>query len=75
MRNRVEYDEDDEAADAGGDQQVRCPSCGAWVYEDAGICKKCGNYFSEEDLAGRTPVWIVVGVIVCLGVVVFMWLR
>ena len=70
-----EEDESPDASDVDEGEQVRCPSCGAWVYEDAGICPKCGNYFTEEDVAGRTPVWIVVGVIVCLAVVVLMWLR
>ena len=82
----MSYDEDDEesdgaerespdASDMDEGEQVRCPFCGAWVYEDAGICRQCGNYFSEEELAGRTPVWIIVGVIVCLAVVVFLWMR
>jgi hypothetical protein len=31
--------------------------------------------FSSEDSSGRTPVWIVIGVILCLAVVVFLWLR
>jgi predicted nucleic acid-binding Zn ribbon protein len=65
----VDMDEDE------GDGTVPCPFCGEAVYEEADVCRHCGNHISSEDVRGRTPIWIVVGVIVCLGVVVFLWLR
>jgi hypothetical protein len=57
--------------DANGDT-VPCPYCRRPVYEDAERCPHCENYLSEEDAPRRPPLWVVVGVVVCLAVVL-MW--
>jgi hypothetical protein len=54
----------------GETETVPCPSCRQPVYEEAQRCPHCGNYISEEDAPGRLPGWMILGVLVCLGVVV-----
>lgn len=50
--------DDDESADT-----VRCPQCGADVYEDAPACPHCGHYLSPDTSAwsGRPLWWILIG--------------
>ena len=55
------------------DPTLPCPHCGAEVYENAERCPECGKYLSEEDVpSGPKPLWIIVGVLVCL-VIVLGW--
>jgi hypothetical protein len=55
--------------DATDDTQP-CPHCGESVYDDAERCPHCENYLSREDApAIRRPLWIVVGVMICLAIV------
>lgn len=60
------YEEDDESL------TVRCPECGADVYEDAEQCPECGNYItaSTNPWQGRSLIWIGLGL---LGVVALLW--
>jgi predicted nucleic acid-binding Zn ribbon protein len=59
-------DDEDESDDAEIDKDV-CPRCGEAVYEDAVRCPRCGAYISEEEARARKPIWIIIGVIVCLA--------
>jgi hypothetical protein len=34
-----------------------------------------GDEWAQEDSSPRTPLWIIVGAVVCLVVVIFLWLR
>jgi predicted nucleic acid-binding Zn ribbon protein len=52
-----------------------CPICGKQIYEQSQVCPYCGNFVSPGRSRSRKPLWIVVGVIVCLAVVFFLWLR
>lgn len=62
--------------DDDAEQTVACPFCGKAVYEQAEACNFCGHYLSSEDLSRSTmPLWVVIGVIVCLAVVIGLWLR
>lgn len=55
---------------------VPCPYCRQPVPEDAQYCSRCENYLSAEDAPpSRKPVWIWVGLIVCLVLAVLMALS
>ena len=47
-----------------------CPSCLAVIHEESPQCPRCGEYLSAEQF-GRKPLWIILGVLVCLGLVLF----
>jgi uncharacterized OB-fold protein len=53
---------------------VRCPSCGAEVYEDAERCPKCGDYVEPGGVhkVGRVWVWIVL-VLILAAIVFLVW--
>lgn len=54
-------EEDDE------DSTIPCPHCRRDIYEDAPRCPYCERYLSPEDSPrDKKPLWIVVGVLVCL---------
>ncbi|MEX0702144.1 MAG: zinc ribbon domain-containing protein [Planctomycetales bacterium] len=66
----TEADWDDSDDDWGDDddapsETVRCPSCGADVYEDAEQCPACGEYITRTHSAwqGKPLWWIVLGAI------------
>lgn len=59
--------------DLDDDATMPCPFCGEEIYDDAERCPQCGRYLSREELpAGKTPVWIVAGAILCL-IIVALW--
>ncbi len=70
----MDWDELDESDDAGfdpadedEDATVPCSSCGAEIYDDAERCPECGHYQSREDAPrSQWPLWIIVGIGVCL---------
>ncbi len=73
-------DDDDDAADDFDDYPddeiptLPCPYCGEDICEDAERCPYCENYISQEDAPPRgKPWWLVLGVIVCLGIV-YWWI-
>jgi len=70
-------DEDAEGSDEESANEEEstdeCPHCGAAVYDDAEQCPACGKYLSREDAPSRLPpLWILIGVGVCL-VIVILW--
>ncbi len=75
---------DDESADGddGGNAYdddsdeltVPCPWCKAQIHEDAEQCPSCGMYLSAEDAPPQPkPLWIVIGVGLCLYAV-YRWI-
>jgi hypothetical protein len=74
-------DEDDDSDYSGfdtsgedDDATAPCPFCGVAVYDDAERCPACGNYVSREDApASKTPLWIIVGLALCI-LIVIVWL-
>lgn len=63
------FDEDDDVAEL-----VACPYCRREIHEDSQRCPYCEQYISGEDAPRQAkPLWIVVGVIVCLYIV-FRWI-
>jgi hypothetical protein len=52
-----------------------CPSCRREIPEDAPRCPYCEVYISAEDEypAQRRPLWIAVGLVLCL-IVIFFWI-
>ncbi len=63
-----EPDDGDEWDDDPEGDMVACPRCGAKIFEDSVQCPVCGDYvtFRSNAWAGRSFVWIVLGV---LGVI------
>jgi uncharacterized paraquat-inducible protein A len=53
------------------DATIDCPHCRAQIYDDAEQCPECGRYLSDEDAPAKLPpVWILLGVAVCLLIVI-----
>jgi hypothetical protein len=69
--------EDDEAEEdraEGEDDTVPCPYCGRLIHEEALRCPYCEQYISEEYAPPRRlPVWIAVGVLLCL-IMIALWI-
>jgi hypothetical protein len=87
MRNRDdefdldESDDLDDDADLGLDEAdddsavaMPCPHCFGTIYDDSECCPHCGEYLSREDMPFRPPLWIVLGVSICL-VIVVTWIA
>lgn len=77
--NRRLADDDDDWNDPDDDTShddlptVPCPYCSREIFEAAPKCPYCGEYISEEDATpSRKPLWIVMGVLVCLYIV-YRW--
>jgi hypothetical protein len=70
-------DDPDEEASGGPDDPLQrndtqpCPYCRHMIHESSLRCPQCGSYISEEDAPADKPWWVVVGVLVCLGMVVY----
>jgi len=64
---------DDEYSDSGDSSEtLPCPECGADVYEDAERCPACGQYITPGSgnlWAGRSPWWIILGLLGIAAVV------
>ncbi len=52
-----------------------CPNCGKQIYEDGEFCPHCGSVISGTGARRRTPLWIVVGVILCAIAMLVLCLR
>lgn len=51
-----------------------CPNCLAVIHEESPRCPRCGEYLTSHDFH-KKPLWIVVGVLVCLALMIFgIWL-
>jgi predicted nucleic acid-binding Zn ribbon protein len=71
-------DDDDysgfDTSDPDEDATVPCPACGAEIYDDAERCPECGHYQTREEASrAKTPLWIIVGAIICLAIVA-LWI-
>ena len=63
---------DDSADDADGDETIPCPYCGRSIHEESERCPHCERYLSDMDTPPRRkPLWIALGVLVCLVIVLF----
>jgi endogenous inhibitor of DNA gyrase (YacG/DUF329 family) len=57
-------------SDSNEDENTRpCPHCGKEIYDNAEQCPKCGKYV-DDDSSPRRPVWLIIGVILCLLIVI-----
>lgn len=56
-------DPDDDEGSEDVTETVRCPNCGADVYEDAEQCPRCGEYveFSTSVWQDKPLPWVMVG--------------
>jgi len=66
--------DDHEYPDEPDDEQsetIRCPACGAEIYEDAVRCPTCGEYVTADTRvwSGRPTWWIVLGLVGILAAV------
>lgn len=62
------YYEDDDTA-----RTESCPYCGKSISELAEVCPHCHSYISLEDAPSHKPVWLIVGVVVCLAIILLLW--
>lgn len=69
-RAHDEYDDQDDDYDEDDDLIVRCPKCGAELYDDDTECPKCGHYITEEDNQ-NVPIWIILTGAVLLIAILF----
>jgi hypothetical protein len=51
------------------EETMPCPYCGRAIYDDAERCPYCENYISREDAPSRHPLWLIIGVLICLAIV------
>jgi len=53
---------------------VRCPDCGAEIYEDALRCPACGSYVTHDTgvWSGRPDWWILLGLLGVLAVILVL---
>jgi len=64
----------DRPEDEDDDCCVPCPYCGREILEESEQCPHCEHYISREDApSARKPIWILVGVVLCLYVV-YRWI-
>jgi hypothetical protein len=70
-----EWADDDSEGDSDDDEAtLPCPYCRRAIHEDAQRCPYCEHYISEEDRPETVkPLWLVVGVVVCLALVL-LWI-
>ena len=66
--SQMRYREDDDTA-----RTEPCPYCGESISELAEVCPHCHSYISLEDAPSHKPVWLIVGVVVCLGIILLFW--
>lgn len=55
------------------DDTMPCPYCGKAIYDDAERCPYCEHYISREDEPSKQPVWLIIGVLICLAIVA-LWI-
>ncbi len=66
-----DLDEDDE-----DDGYIDCPYCGQTMLEDAEYCPSCDRWITSEDSPKPAqPLWIIVGIALCLAVALTWILR
>lgn len=71
-----EWDDHDVDEDFDDDSETEptrdCPCCGFEMLEICVQCPSCGHYPSREDSQRSSqPRWIILGAILCLGVLLF----
>ncbi len=64
----VDHDDGD-----GESETEPCPYCHRPIYEQAEMCPNCGKYIAGEDSTTQKPLWIVLGVVICLTIIVLVW--
>jgi hypothetical protein len=67
--------ESDRDSDDDASETVPCPYCRRPIHEDAERCPYCESYISREDAPpSRKPLWILLGVGLCLFAV-YRWIM
>lgn len=62
---------DEPDADVDEPAYVPCPECGEEVFDDSEQCPYCGQYitFSTSPWMGRSPAWILLGILGVIAVI------
>lgn len=68
LPDEADMDQDDDIGDTRP-----CPYCGKPISELAEVCPHCRSYISLEDAPSRKPLWIIIGVVVCLVIILLVW--
>lgn len=73
---RATGDEVDEGPSADdierfGNVTRRCPECGKDVFDDVAICYHCGYAMEKTAAPGKTPVWVIVTVVLVMVSIVW----
>lgn len=68
--------DDDLDEDDDDDVYIDCPYCGKTMLEDAEYCPSCDRWITDEDWPKPAqPLWIVIGIALCLAVALTWILR
>ena len=71
MRDRDDEYDLDESDELDGDDlaPLPCGNCLGTITEESQRCPHCGHYLTDEQPLRRAPVWILVGIAMCLAVI------
>jgi predicted nucleic acid-binding Zn ribbon protein len=73
-RRSDSFDEDPDARDIAGDDDVKCVHCGRYIDADADICPHCRTWQTAEGSRSRKPRLFVITALVCVAVIVLFWI-
>jgi hypothetical protein len=68
QRDDVDWEDPDPSDQDSHDdpELVPCPYCKKLISEDTDICHLCGSYILNDDSRAPVPMWIIVGVVICI---------
>jgi len=72
-----EWPDEHDLVDADEPAEVRCPSCGAEVFEDCQKCPHCGEWIvaaARAGRGGRGRLWLIAA-IVLIVVILVVWVM
>jgi predicted nucleic acid-binding Zn ribbon protein len=62
-------DDDDEA------EQLPCPACGGWVYEETEKCPHCGDWIDPRSRAAKSKAWVWITATLLVIVLILLTVR
>ncbi len=60
---------DNDDSDDDDSETYPCPHCHHEIHEETQRCPYCEAYISAEDAPRQQPLWIIIGVSICLAIV------
>ena len=67
-------DENPDARDTSGEDDIKCVHCGCYIHADADICPRCRMWQSDEVGRTRKPRWFVITALICAAAIVVFWI-